>query len=204
MDFVKLPKTKRGERTLQKIAKAAEELIAEKGYYGTEVQDITKRAGVATGTFYVYFPDKISVFSYVLDSLGRKVRRAIKQAKLSAVDTSFIEAERIATRSWFDFVREHIGILRIVFQALFVEPEKFKLYYERFSAGYMHELKSAQTAGEISTDLDPALISYALIGMHSFIALKIFLFDESEPDEEAIDQLVKFIAHGLHGDHSPT
>ena len=48
---VKLPKAKRGEITLKKICNATEHLFSQKGYYDTEVHDITQRAEAATGTF---------------------------------------------------------------------------------------------------------------------------------------------------------
>ena len=58
------PKTKRGEFTLGKIFLAATELFYEKGYFGTSIIDITERAGISNGTFYIYFKDKYSLFCY--------------------------------------------------------------------------------------------------------------------------------------------
>jgi len=196
MNYVKLPKTKRGEATLKKICDAAEELFSQNGFYETEINDITVKAQVATGTFYTYFPDKSSVFLYLLDTLGRKLRHALRQAKLERPCDSLIEQERISIRVFFSFVREHFGLFRIVWQSQFVDAESFKNYYERFSAGYVREIKKAQERGEIR-DFDPALISYVLMGVHSFVTLKCFVFDETEPDEATIDQLVEFFAHGM-------
>jgi len=196
MGYVKLPKTKRGEKTLGRICDAAEELFAQNGYYATEINDITKKAGVAAGTFYVYFPNKISVFLHLMDDLGRKLRRAIRLAKTDLDDDSFIEMERVTFRAWFTFVKEHFGLFRIVWQSQFVDAEMFKKYYERFSSGYIEELTKSRQKGE-TRDLDPVLISYALMGVYSFVALKCLVFDGSEPDEKAIDQLVEFISRGL-------
>jgi AcrR family transcriptional regulator len=198
MNNVKLPKTKRGEQTFKKICDAAEELFAQKGYYATEIHDITQKAGVATGTLYVYFPDKLSLFLHLMDSLGRKLRHEIRLAKMSMTTDSIADGERIAIRVWFSFVRKHFGLFRIVWQAQFVDAEAFKQYYERFSRGYINEITKAQNTGEART-LDPTLISYALMGIYSFVALKCFVFDESEPDEQIIEQLVDFISHGLLG-----
>jgi len=196
MSYVKLPKTKRGEKTLAKICEAAEYLFAQNGFYSTEINDITKRAGVAAGTFYVYFPNKISVFLHLMDDLGRKLRGSIRTAKQNASSASFIELERVTFRAWFAFVKEHYGLFRIVWQSQFVDAEMFKRYYERFSSGYIDELSKSRQKGE-TRDLDPVLISYALMGIYSFVALKCLVFDESEPDEEAIDQMVEFISRGL-------
>jgi len=196
MDYVKQPKTKRGERTLSKICDAAEELFAKNGFYATEIYEIAQRAGVAAGTFYVYFPDKVSVFLYLMDNLGRKLRSAIKQAKLEEPSALIVEQERISIRVFFSFVREHFGLFRIVWQSQFVDAESFKRYYERFSSGYVNEIVNAQQDGSVRS-FDPVLLSYALMGIYSFVTLKFFVFDETEPDEAAIDQLVDFISHGM-------
>ncbi|MCL2399560.1 MAG: TetR/AcrR family transcriptional regulator [Defluviitaleaceae bacterium] len=196
MDYVKLPKTKRGEQTLKKICDAAEELFTKNGYYATEIHEITQKAGVATGTLYVYFPDKMSVFLHLMDDLGHKLRKAIRLAKLAEPSASMIEQERIAIRVFFSFVREHFGLFRIVWQAQFVDAEAFKNYYERFSKGYISEIVKAQESGEVR-GLDPVLLSYILMGIYSFVALKHFVFDESELDEDTVEQLVEFISHGV-------
>ena len=202
MGYVKLPKTKRGEATLKKICAAAEELFAQKGYYATEVQDITQKAGVAIGTLYLYFPDKHNLFLHLMDDLGRKLRREIKEAKLAEESEALIDKERHSIRVFFSFVQEHFGLFRIVWQAQFVDAEAFKSYYERFSSGYISEIEKAQEAGEVR-NFDPALISYALMGIYSFVALKCFVFDGKEPDNETIEQLVDFISYGLAGKVNP-
>ena len=196
MDYVKHPKTQRGEQTLKKICETAEELFAQKGYYATEIHEITQKAGVATGTLYTYFDDKKSLFLHLMDSLGRKLRRAIRYAKQESLTDSFIEHERISIRMFFYFVREHFGLFRIVWQSQFVDAEAFKQYYERFSRGYINEITKAQEMGAVR-DVDPTLISYALMGIYSFVALKYSVFDGKEPREDSIEELVDFIALGL-------
>jgi len=196
MSYVNLPKTKRGEQTLKRICDAAEELFLERGYYHTEVSDITKKAGVATGTFYIYFQDKVSVFLHLMDTLGRKLRREIRLAKQASPNLPFVENERVIFRVWFSFVREHMGIFHICWQSLFIEPEFFKKYYERFSAGYIDEIVKAQDAGELR-ELDPELLSYLLLGVYNFVALKYLILDKSGPDDELIDQLISILSTGI-------
>nr|WP_205516379.1 TetR/AcrR family transcriptional regulator [Paenibacillus sp. SYP-B3998] len=47
---------------------AALEIFTEKGYYETKVSDIVKKAGVAQGTFYLYFQTKESIFTSIIKS----------------------------------------------------------------------------------------------------------------------------------------
>ena len=46
------------ERTREGIMPAAESCFIEQGYAQTQIAHITKKAGVAQGTFYVHFADK--------------------------------------------------------------------------------------------------------------------------------------------------
>jgi len=78
MELVNEPKTKRGMETLDRICIAAEELFSEKGYYDTGITDIVTRAGIAQGTFYIYFNDKKSVFVYLIRKLGSELKESIR------------------------------------------------------------------------------------------------------------------------------
>ena len=59
----------RKERRRKELLSAAWELFGEKGFDATTINDITQRAGVSHGTFYVHFPSKESV----LQHLGQEV-----------------------------------------------------------------------------------------------------------------------------------
>ncbi|MDR2174654.1 MAG: TetR/AcrR family transcriptional regulator [Synergistaceae bacterium] len=196
VEYIKPPKTKRGEETLRRICEAAERLFAEKGYYATEVNDITRSAGISSGTFYIYFSDKISIFRYLMEELSRELRKELREAKEEHSSNSLLESEGVSIRTFFQFVSKHIGLFAIVWQSQFVDPKSFKKYYERFSVGYITEIRNAQEEGEIRL-FDPACISYCLMGIYNFTALKSFIFDGKEPDEEMIEQLLNFIRNGL-------
>ncbi len=78
-----------------------------------------------------------------------------------------------------------------------MDMEAFKNYYERFSAGYISQFELSQARGEIRM-FDPSYLSYYLMGIYNFVAIKCFVFDRQEPDEEVIRQIIDFIRRGLH------
>ena len=45
-------------KTREKLVKTAHKLLMTKGFYAVNVEEITKKAGVAKGTFYTYFKRK--------------------------------------------------------------------------------------------------------------------------------------------------
>lgn len=59
------------------LLRAARDVFATKGYHDAKVDDITALAKVAKGTFYLYFPDKRSVFSELVDLLFSRMGAAI-------------------------------------------------------------------------------------------------------------------------------
>jgi AcrR family transcriptional regulator len=64
------PEQKSTEKKIKKkeeIIKVALELYAKKGYYRTNLRDITKKVSISTPTFYHYFPDKRELFVEVIE-----------------------------------------------------------------------------------------------------------------------------------------
>jgi AcrR family transcriptional regulator len=55
------PKQERGERRVQRILAAAEQLFAERGYEATTTNEIAIRAETSIGTLYRFFPNKESI-----------------------------------------------------------------------------------------------------------------------------------------------
>lgn len=194
MELVNEPKTKRGMETLDKISKAAEELFSEKGYYDTGIVDIVSKAGIAQGTFYIYFNDKKSVFVYLINKLGKELKNSIRtNIKISK---GRYDEEYMGIKTFLSFVGEHIGLFKIVWQAQFVDMDLFKEYYESFSKGYVKGIKKAQAEGEMN-DIDPVILSYCLIGIANFTALKFIEFDHRDNSyDEVVEEVMKFIKNG--------
>ncbi|NBK79928.1 TetR/AcrR family transcriptional regulator [bacterium D16-76] len=60
--------------TRRKVIAAAEKLISERGFENVMISDITKAAGVATGTFYTYFKRKEDVIGEIACQNFQQVR----------------------------------------------------------------------------------------------------------------------------------
>ncbi len=57
---------KRDQRR-REILDAAKDLFAERGFHSASISEIIKRAGIARGTFYLYFNSKDAVFESILE-----------------------------------------------------------------------------------------------------------------------------------------
>jgi AcrR family transcriptional regulator len=78
----------KGARTRLKLVEAAEEVFNTYGYYDASIVKITEAAGVAQGTFYVYFRSKKEIFDEVVADLNRRVRHAMSEAARGATTSS--------------------------------------------------------------------------------------------------------------------
>lgn len=190
----------RGARTRRRLLAAAEELFAERGYHEASIVKITEAAGVAQGTFYLYFAGKKDIFTEVVLDLNRRVRHALSQASAQGRDRR--EAELLGFQAFFRFTADHPALYRIIRQAEFVDPETLQLHYERLMKGYVSGLRVAMEAGEIA-EADPELLAWALMGIGELIGMRSILWsgggDVSEP---AFRELATIIVRTL-GAESP-
>ncbi|WP_313126260.1 TetR/AcrR family transcriptional regulator [Proteiniclasticum ruminis] len=195
-EFVNLPKTKRGQKTLDNIVRAAEELFFEKGYHATSIIDITNEANIALGTFYIYFKDKYSLYKFLLLSYSHDIRKAIA-LDIKPSHTRF-EAEKIGLKAFLVYIRDHKHVYNIIWESLYIDKTLFIEYYENFAGRYATGLVKAQEKGEV-VDVDTTILSYFLMGVSNFIGLKYVMFDEDKDDnlDEVVEKVMDILEAGM-------
>ncbi len=87
--IVKSPEERRHE-----FIHAADELFREKGYYGTSIEDIIQRVGVAKGLFYYYFESKEDLVDAMIEHLWEeteeKLDRIVEDEGLTALEKFYL------------------------------------------------------------------------------------------------------------------
>src|SRR5690242_2645682 len=141
------PVTARGEATRRRILDAAEDVFGEMGYYEASISEITRRAGVAQGTYYIYFHSKREIFAELVEDIGERLRAEMRAAISGLTDR--LEIERRGFRAFFIFVARHRRIYSIVQEAERVAPEAFYTYYRKIAQGYVRGLQEAMDTGKI-------------------------------------------------------
>ncbi len=193
----KVPRTERGRKTLRKLLDAAAIEFGERGFHEASITGITRRAGVALGSFYTYFDSKDEVFHALVRDLSEKVRGAALRAlqpERNAIDT-----ERAALAGFLNFAREHKEIYRIIDEAEFVDPESFRAHYETTASRIYDRLSNGMKSGELRDDLSEAH-AWAIMGMNVFLGLRYAVWsDDKSPDavaQLANDLLKRGIVNG--------
>ena len=158
----------------QQILGVAREVFAKRGYHAAKIEDIVAAAGVARGTFYLYFEDKRAIFEEIVD-------RTIARLGMSIVRVDPHDGARTVA----DQVRENIRrIVRILLEdfattkillsdALGVDPafdRKLLSFYDEMSNLLESSLRDGQALGVVREG-DVRLMSWLTMG-----ALKEVMF----------------------------
>jgi AcrR family transcriptional regulator len=173
----KRPRQGKAERTRRKILDAAELVFAAVGYHDASIVKITEKAGVAQGTFYLYFSSKQQVFDEVVADLNQRVRHAMSEAARGA--TNRLEAERLGFAGFFRFTEEHPALYRVIRQAEFVSPGALRNHYETILSHYAPFLEDAMATGEVVRG-DPLVLAWALSAVGEAIGLRWILWNEDQ------------------------
>lgn len=199
MDYKTLinkPKTKRGRETLNNILSAAAQEIYEKGYHNAGINDITRRAGVASGTFYVYFDSKDDLYKFLLLQCSHIIRKHLNQVTKDCQTRR--EAEEVGLREWLKFVQKNQYMYHIIWESLYVDKQLFVDYYTTFSRAYMKGIDAAKERGEIRPEINSEVLAWTLMGASNFLGLNWGLFADY-PSDGDLKQVVDSFMYILNG-----
>jgi AcrR family transcriptional regulator len=175
-----------GKRELTKaqnrraILDAAREIFTEMGYGAASIRDIVRRTGLASGTFYNYFPDKQSVFQAVLDERTTELRHRLREARAGADDAETIVREGfrvyfsfiVEDRPLFEMLRRNAGTVRELFDT------------PALQLGIRELREDLAACGELSPSLDLDALAAAMGG--AAFELGIRLSEQDPPDVERV------------------
>ena len=193
------PVTARGAQTRARIVAAAREVFEELGFLDTRVAHIARRARVAYGSFYTYFPSKEAVFLEVADGLFQEMTR---HDLLPDPGPRPAARVRRANRAYYEAYRRNARLMAIVEQVATFHTE-FKEMRRKHRAEYVGRSARAierwQRVGLVHADLDPDMTARALAAMidHS-LYLWLVQGEEETPDtRRLLDTLDTLTLHAL-------
>jgi len=192
----KLPKAERR----QQILTVAREVFARRGYHQTTVDDIVVEAGVARGTFYLYFEDKRAVFSDLIDRFAQLLTMAI--VRIDPADPVRSVEEQV-----LENIRRIIGtclsersLTKILFSdALGVDSafdRKIHGFYETVVQLLTESLKDGQSLGIVARG-EPRVLAYMTIGALKELLYQAVTLGLAEESAAVLtEQIYGFIADG--------
>jgi AcrR family transcriptional regulator len=192
------PKTDRGRRTLRALLDAAAQEFGAKGFHATGITDITRRAGVALGSFYTYFASKEEIFRALVTDLSAQVRTHVTPHVEAAPDA--LARERAALTGFLDFVERQQLIYRIIDEAEFVAPDAYAGHYRSTVARIAARLEAGAARGELREDVGE-VEAWAIAGMNVFLGLRYGVWGQGKEGGEDMADVVerahRLVADGL-------
>ncbi len=147
--------------TKDRIVEAGKKVIFEKGFHSARVSDITSEAGVAHGTFYLYFKTKEEFLLELLNSVREEILSTIEEGgKLIRSGDVDRGANLVFVRSFELMVKERELAKIFFFEAICTSPVFLDFYRESKSL-FLSKLCKALELLNVSS---PELKAEILIG----------------------------------------
>jgi AcrR family transcriptional regulator len=177
------------------ILEAARETFGEVGFEAATVRQIARRTGLASGTFYNYFPDKSVIFQAILEDNVEAMRRRVRDARRAAKSLEdFVDG---AFRVFFETFAED----QIAFEVLsrnaavireFVDLDALRLGF----AELREDVSGTVESGALPADIDADYLTAALGGVA--FELCMTMFDREPPDVEGATRFAtNFVLGGI-------
>ncbi|MCC3355498.1 TetR/AcrR family transcriptional regulator [Bacillus sp. REN16] len=186
--------TPKGLETREKLLRAAEEVFGQKGYYETSIVNISQEANVAQGTFYNYFPSKKDIFDELIRQYSRELRLAIKEEMGKA--KTFEEAQRKGFKAFFTWVKDRRNLYSIVQQAVVVDKDLYRWYYDKLANGFSKSLSAGIGVGEFK-EIDQETVAYCLMSIGQFLGMRWVYWEQQDVPEEAFEAAMTLVFEGL-------
>lgn len=180
----------------QELLRAARDVFATKGYHDAKIDDIVALAKVAKGTFYLYFPDKRSVFSDLVDLLFQRLGAAILKVDTGA-DVEVQIKHNI--RAIVAVLLDDPALTRILLSYAAGPDPAFVMKIRSFYAGVRTLLEQSLAEGQalgIVGPGDPRLFATFTIGALKEILSENAAAEATPPREEIVAHLFAFLQAG--------
>jgi len=187
----------RKRATRQRLLDAGLALFAERGPHAVTTHVIAAEAGLASGTFYLHFKDKLDLFRELAEEAASEL-----EARLLSVSAGGEETEQIVTaqaEALVGFAEERRDLLRIVFHPESEAGDVGARILARLAAGVSSRRRERIAAGLGEDCFDPDVLAQAIVGMWAHV----LAWWAEDPTRASRDALVRTLTHfQLHGNRS--
>jgi len=191
------------EKNKRKIERAALQCFTRKGFHGTTVREIAKKAGVSMGKLYIYYATKEDIFIDLVQHMGRKMDVIRQKELIPLMESLDPDSLRELARAIGRVVSENLDYWRLMYIDVVEFRHKHFIHSFREIAGGLRVYANAmirESKVAFPAGVDPSL-AYTAIYLQFFT---YFLAEElfgakrhlGMSDEEAIEQLVLLYTGG--------
>jgi AcrR family transcriptional regulator len=194
------PSDPRRQARRREILDCAKEVFAERGYHDASINDIISRAGIARGTFYLYFSSKQAIFESILDEALSELRSRITRINVGPGAAPPQEQLRHNLIRVMDYVLSDRALTRILLDHKQSPQAEVAERVDGFFR-HVHRLIEASLQYGISMNLvrpcDSALVAAALLGAARGVVEHCLQVDPPPQVGAIVDELIAFAMRGV-------
>ncbi len=197
----KLPRAEKAIENRNALLRAAAEIVGEVGYQNASIARITKKAGLAHGTFYLYFDSRQDLLEAVLPFLGEELALFIRQRVSGAKNA--LDVEEKSFRAAFEYLARNPGFYRTLNEAEFAAPTGFAKQFDNASRRYLASLLRSKERGDLQgyTAKELDVVVYMLMAIRFYLYLRFVKGDGGDNGrlpEWVVKAYMKFLRGGLN------
>ncbi|HLR61896.1 MAG TPA: TetR family transcriptional regulator [Lentibacillus sp.] len=181
------------------IIQSAIEVFREKGIDKATVSDIVKGAGIAQGTFYLYFSSKLSVMLSIAEVMTEKILKEIQENVHD--DLPFDQKLKIVVDIVFDLTKEYRDVFALIYAGLASTEymQEWVTIYESYYAWFSNQLEQAKADGVIRDSLNPKRTAEILIGLIEDAAEQTYMYSHQDDSKADLKkrEVLDFAGHAL-------
>lgn len=183
----------------EEIVHAAIRVFLMNGIEKTTVSQIVKEAGIAQGTFYLYFPSKLSLMPAIAEKMVEKTLEIVKQ-KVDDRAHFKMKIEQLVD-AIFSVADEYNEIQALIYAGLASTEhlKEWEMVYAPIYSWVSQLLEKAKEDRVIRDSLNVERTAKLLIGLVESASEQVYLYDQTDDNEvnRQKEELLSFLFHAL-------
>ena len=184
------------------ILQAAEEVLMEKGYHETSIDEIASRVGIAKGTVYLHFASKEDLVFALFEQDLEKFLLLVDSTVASEL-TAHAKMEAISQVLYGGFFSKRFQLLHSLYNSsdlrkMFVEKKGcMRETWERITALITTLLEEGKAAGEFDTTISTSVMVSSFFSLLSPKSYDRLILEGQMSQEEVSRQLGRIYFKGI-------
>ena len=184
----------------QQILTHARDVFAKRGYYAAKIDDIVAAAGIARGTFYLYFEDKRAIFEEIVDRVFARLGMTILRVDPNDAGRSVAEQIHENIRRIVSMLLEDRATTKIMLSdAVGIDAafdRKLLSFYDEVATLLETSLKDGQRLGVVEEG-DVKLYAYLTVGAMKELLYQVVMREWDYPEARIVDEIFVFLRRGF-------
>lgn len=196
----------KSERSRAQILEAALDLFSRQGYRGTSIRDISKAAGVSTGSVYHHFHDKEELFDTLLSQYWHAIEspdfpfnRALASGAFPDRLEELAEAAEESVKTW----ERHVALIYV--DVVEMSGAHIQRFYAGMADRFAAFLRRYRVKDDFETRMAPGVEPLSAVMLASRIFLQYYAVEIlfrvpdqfGKPSKEAIRDIAEILRRGM-------